>query len=133
MKFIEFGQRLTTLRVERQLTQTELADKLNVTPQSIGRWENGIAFPDMHKLPQIAHILDTTTDYLFGRVRKQQKVFCCNVDEGDGSPAADGVYRRRYETELNDKYLSQGWRIVNTALSGANGFTYMMVILERDD
>ena len=133
MRFSDFGTRLSELRNECQMTQGELADALNVTNQTVIKWENGTAFPDVHKLPQIAHVLETTTDYLFGCVRKQHKVFCCNVDEGDGSPAKGGTYRRRYETELNDKYLAQGWRIVNTALSGANGMTYMMVILERDD
>lgn len=48
-------------------TQKELADKLNVTQQAVGKWEKGIASPDYDILIQISNIFDVSTDYLLGR------------------------------------------------------------------
>ena len=133
MTAIEFGQRIAHLRGEKKLTQAELAQALGVSTQAVSKWETGAGFPDVQTIPDIAHALDTTTDYHFGRVKKQHKVLCYNIQEGDGTPANGRNYRRKYEAELNDKYLTQGWHIVNSALSSETEFTYMMVVVERED
>ena len=127
MKFNEFGKKIENLRRAINLSQAELAEKLNVNVLTVSKWENGIGFPDLHKIPLIAHTLETTTDYLFGCVRRQQKIFCFNIDESD----TDG--RRHYDAELNDKYLAQGWKVIHSSLSGAEGSTYMLVVLEKED
>ena len=46
-------------------TQAELADELGVTQGNISQWENGIAFPRMNKLPELAKALDCSIDELF--------------------------------------------------------------------
>ncbi|MBQ1206661.1 MAG: helix-turn-helix transcriptional regulator, partial [Clostridia bacterium] len=46
------SENLKRLREEKGLTQSELADELSVTPQSVSRWEKGLAYPDIEKLPQ---------------------------------------------------------------------------------
>ena len=122
MKFNEFGKKIETLRREHNLSQADLAEKLNVNVLTVSKWENGIGFPDLHKIPLIAHTLGTTTDYLFGCVRRQQKIFCYNIDDHTEDA------RRRYDSELNDKYLAQGWKIINSSLSSADGSTYMLVV-----
>ncbi len=47
-------------------TQQKIADCLNVSFQAVSKWENGTAYPDISLLPQLAHILGTTTDTLLG-------------------------------------------------------------------
>lgn len=47
-------------------TQQKIADYLNVSFQAVSKWENGTAYPDISLLPQLAHILGTTTDTLLG-------------------------------------------------------------------
>ncbi len=54
------------LRREREVTQEELAASLGVTYQSVSRWENGQAYPDMELIPKIAHFFGISTDVLFG-------------------------------------------------------------------
>ena len=85
------------LRNEKKMTQTELAEVLGVSTQAVSKWENGGGFPDVQTIPDIARALDTTTDYLFNRVRRQQKVFVFNVLEGDGLPSRGPNYRRKYK------------------------------------
>ncbi len=41
------------------LTQKQLAEKLNVTPQAVSRWEKGIVEPDISTLKQMAEIFDS--------------------------------------------------------------------------
>ena len=47
-------------------TQQTIAEYLNVSFQAVSKWENGTSCPDVTLLPQIAHILGTTTDALLG-------------------------------------------------------------------
>lgn len=54
------------LRRERDITQEELAGAIGVTYQSVSRWENGQAYPDMELIPKIAQYFCISTDILFG-------------------------------------------------------------------
>ncbi len=54
------------LRRERNITQEEIAQALGVTYQSVSRWENGLAYPDMELIPKIARLFHISTDVLFG-------------------------------------------------------------------
>ena len=52
-------------------SQEELADKLDVSRQSVSKWEGAQAIPDMKKILQMAELFGVTTDYLFkGRHRR---------------------------------------------------------------
>ena len=44
---------LAGLRREKGWTQTVLAEKLNVSPQAVSRWESGIGYPDVTMFPSI--------------------------------------------------------------------------------
>ena len=127
-----FGKRVAELRCEKGITQLELAEKLNVSSQAVSKWETGGGLPDVQTIPKLARALETTTDYLFGSVSKQQKVLVFNVLEGANPPSLKPDYSRKYDAELNEKYLRQGWRVVQSGLSSEQEFTYMMVVIERD-
>ena len=63
---MEIGSIIKKLRQQKQLTQEELAEMLKVSVQTISRWENGVNYPDLVFLPEIAAIFHVTTDYLLG-------------------------------------------------------------------
>ena len=52
------SENLKGLRVAKKLTQEQAAEKLNVSAQTISRWECGITLPDVTKLPELAHFYD---------------------------------------------------------------------------
>lgn len=62
-----FGQRVQRLRKNLNLKQDDIANKLNVTPQAVSKWENDISAPDIQTLPLLADILRVSLDELLGR------------------------------------------------------------------
>lgn len=63
----DFPQRLREIRLSRKLTQTRLAELLEVKPQVVYRWESGQASPQFEKLLRLSDILSVTLDELVGR------------------------------------------------------------------
>ena len=68
-----FGQRLQRLRKEKGLTQEDIANKINISPQAVSKWENDISTPDIYILDELANILDVTVDELLGRESPKQE------------------------------------------------------------
>lgn len=64
---ILFAARLKELRTEKNLNQSGLAKKLDVTQRKISYWETGKIEPNLTDLCRIAECFDVTTDYLLGR------------------------------------------------------------------
>lgn len=60
----ELGNKIAKKRRDIGLTQIEFADKLNVTRQTVSRWEAGTVMPDIDKISDIAQLLDVSCDYL---------------------------------------------------------------------
>ncbi len=65
------GRRIANLRKEKQLTQDELAQLLDVSPQAVSKWENDQTCPDISLLPKLAKILGVTVDELLCGKEKQ--------------------------------------------------------------
>ena len=55
------------LRKERGWTQSMLAEKLDIAPQSISKWECGIGYPDVTLFPLIAELFGVDIGVLFGQ------------------------------------------------------------------
>ena len=49
----KIGRFITKLRMEKNMTQQELADTLNVTDRAIGNWENGRRLPDISLMKEL--------------------------------------------------------------------------------
>ena len=60
-----FSQNLRRLRMEKNLTQEQLANILGVSVQSVSRWECGNTLPDVMLLPVIARLYGVTVDDLY--------------------------------------------------------------------
>ena len=57
---IQFGKYLSDLRKKKDMTQSEVADKLNLTRQAVSRYETGDSFPDISILVEIAKIYEVS-------------------------------------------------------------------------
>lgn len=97
---MDFSEKLLTLRKANDMTQEQLAEKLDVSRQSISKWESGQATPELEKIVAMSVVFHVTTDYLlksseiddlsvktemlekqqqmmFVREQKQRQVFGC--------------------------------------------------------
>ena len=62
MDIKKVGEQISALRRKKNLTQNELGDRLGVSFQAVSKWERGENLPDITLLPDLARILETTTD-----------------------------------------------------------------------
>ena len=63
---MNFGNRLKTLRIQKKLTQQQLADLLGLTKSVISAYENGLRYPAYDVLIKIARIFKVSPDFLLG-------------------------------------------------------------------
>lgn len=61
---LTIAKNIQKLRQEKQMTQLELAQKLNYSDKSVSKWERGESLPDIIVLKSIADLFEVTLDYL---------------------------------------------------------------------
>ena len=66
-----FGERLYELRNKNNLSQEELAEVLDVSRQSISKWENDKGYPEMTRLLFMSDYFDVSLDYLMRGIKKE--------------------------------------------------------------
>ncbi len=65
---MNLGENIHGYRVQSNMSQTDLADELNVSRQSVSKWENNSAQPELDKLCRMSELFDVTLDELvYGR------------------------------------------------------------------
>lgn len=88
------GENLKSLRKSKDMTQEEVAEALNVSPQSVSKWERSDTFPDITLLPALANLYKTSVDALIG------------MDKINDSQAKNAIFTREQEYMLNRDYGS---------------------------
>lgn len=58
------GERIADLRKEKNISQGQLAQAMDLTRQAVSKWENDLTSPDTINLIKLADILDTDVEYL---------------------------------------------------------------------
>ncbi|MBQ6232193.1 MAG: helix-turn-helix domain-containing protein [Clostridia bacterium] len=96
---MEMGKEIRRLRENRGITQEALAEALNVTAQSVSKWERGTSMPDVQMLPQIAVYFGVTIDQLFAMAPEQQMERIENQIYSHGM--FDEAGERQLEQQLN--------------------------------
>ena len=69
---MELGKKIRQLRFKAGLTQEQLAGKLGIGAQSVSKWENAVAMPDITMLPLLAEIFGVSIDDLFDLTKEQR-------------------------------------------------------------
>ena len=97
---MNFTEIFKALRKDKQLTQEQIAEVFDLSPQTISRWENGTSNPDITLLPAIASYFETTVDALLGLstpVKKQKILYF--------------QFRWQESADIINNYLDEGWTI----------------------
>ena len=77
------GEKIQFLRKKAGLSQEQLAEELNVSRQSVSKWESDAATPDTDKIRSISVLFDVSADYLLFDQ--------CEMSPEDGEPAERGT------------------------------------------
>ncbi len=63
---MNIGEIIKKLRKQKDMTQEQLAEYLNISPQAVSRWEINSTLPDITLIPALANIFDVSADVLLG-------------------------------------------------------------------
>lgn len=92
------ADKIITLRKKNGWSQEELAQKLNVTRQSVSKWEGAQAVPDLERILQLSRIFGVSTDYLIKDELEEE--------EYTAAAAEEAVAVRRVSMEEAVRFLS---------------------------
>jgi len=71
---LDLGERLFKLRKEKNLSQEEVADKLNVTRQTVSKWETNQSTPDFDKILPLCELFEIDVNELITGKQKEKEV-----------------------------------------------------------
>ncbi|MFS1663444.1 helix-turn-helix domain-containing protein [Streptococcus sp. zg-JUN1979] len=111
-----FEKRLKELRLEHNLTQKELANKINSTQASVGFWEQGLRKPKYESIEKLAKVFNVSPDYLLGNTdtKETDKELELSIDKAidrsvayNGNPISDND-RSAIKDFLKDYFKQKG-------------------------
>ena len=93
---MEIGKRIRVLRAAKNVTQEKLASELNITPQAVSRWENGLGYPDITLLPALSAFFGVRIDEFFELDDETQFQRIENMTGEDFLSRSDFDYAERF-------------------------------------
>lgn len=101
------GRRLTELRKEKKLTQTEIAEKLHMSRSTYAQYEVDRRVPEYATLEKIADFFDVSIDYVVGRTNERNRTLQPHsrklIDLLDQNLSNEDIYQA-----FNEKFLVGG-------------------------
>lgn len=110
-----FGQFLYELRKEKGLTQSQLADMLNVTNKAVSKWETGEAYPETAQLVPLSMIFNVSVDELLKGARNSSNV------GSDGFASSTFASEQTCEKDANGDARSFSQTNCDNAEQGGSG------------
>ena len=125
---MSFSEKLYSLRRAKGLSQENLADMLNVSRQSVSKWEAGAAMPEIEKLVAIADIFSVSVDFLLRDGAQPDAAGTAKVPAQDGAVAEElkeirQLLRHHGPYEYTSKTRLFGLPLVHVNLSRFSGRT----------
>lgn len=111
-----FADKIIELRKKSGLSQEELAEKMNVSRQSVSKWEGAQSIPDLDKILALSKIFGVSTDYLLKDDFEAEEPV--PTDDGDGS------FLRKVSMEEANRFLR-----LNEKYAPRTAFGVMLCIL----
>lgn len=93
---MDLGKKLFELRKSKNLSQEDVADKLNVTRQTVSKWETNQSTPDFDKIVPLCDLYGISTDDLLKDKVKKEK-------EKDELESKKNIYENMTKNQINQK------------------------------
>ena len=121
------GKNIKFFREKKNITQSELADKLCVTRQAVSNWENGKTEPDIEMLNKIASVLEMSIEELIYGFKRETKIINTkNVTENITKGVSFGAVLAMVISYV--KWQSIGWAV----LHGLLNWVYVIYYVIKD-
>lgn len=119
------GKTIRELRKLKNLTQEELAEAINVTPQAISKWENGNGLPDIQQLIPLATFFNVSTDTILGIAENNKNDEIQKIIDAcmDGSLKKDDIKSWLILQDSLKKYPSN-LRLLQVSIEYGNMLSY---------
>lgn len=92
----DFGERIYELRNKNNMSQGDLADRLEVSRQTVSKWENSTCKPEADKLIQLSEIFNVSIDYILKGEQTQADPVYVYVKDADGETKTNEQVVRKY-------------------------------------
>lgn len=92
---MDIGEKLFELRKGKGLSQEEVAEKLNVTRQTVSKWETNQSTPDFDKIMPICELYGITTEELLTGKKKEEENNFEKVEEKEERPLTKQEVKRK--------------------------------------
>ena len=92
----DFGERIYELRNKNNMSQGDLADRLEVSRQTVSKWENSMCKPEADKLIQLSEIFNVSIDYNLKGEQTQAGPVYVYVKDADGETKTNEQVVRKY-------------------------------------
>lgn len=106
------GERIYQLRTDNNMSQGDLADRLDVSRQTVSKWENNQSVPEMEKLIALSEIFSVSVDYIVkGKETKPSEQVFVKVKEDNTEDI------KRYNERIIKKYVGLVLAVLGFAVS----------------
>ena len=113
----KIGKFIAKVRKEKNITQQELANKLNITDRAISHWENGRSMPDAGIMLELCKLLDINVNELLSA----KKI----IKESYNEQAEENLLEMRREIESKNKKIL----ILNRIITFLGVVIYLLIVL----
>ena len=117
------------LRKKKNMTQDELAVRLNVTRQAVSNWENGKTQPDIETLTQLAEAFDVSVERIIYGKEKPHWYFSVNLDPQKTAQSCVNMGAIIAAVISYAKWQSIGWAILHGTLNWSYVIYYIIKYL----
>ncbi|MGX7149899.1 helix-turn-helix domain-containing protein [Enterococcus ureasiticus] len=97
---VEIGNKIKELREAKKMTQKELAEFLNVTPQAVSKWERNKSYPDLDTLVKLSQYFQISTDKILGNTKRS--FFDSLFSKKEGRKSMKNEYKMKNEPTLTE-------------------------------
>ena len=111
---MSLGETIYRLRTEKNLSQGDLAELLEVSRQSVSKWENDSAVPDLAKIVKLSEVFEVSLDELVKGENTSQKKDKTQSQETQQAPEP----LQRVEVSAVEQEIKSGYNNTETRLPG---------------
>lgn len=123
---MDLGNRLYELRKAKKISQEEAAEKLNVTRQTISKWETNQSQPDFDKIIPLCELYGITTEELFGNLKP-------NGEKTEKQEATNENYEKKTALVVSSSvflyFIAVIWIVLSSSFSWLNDIIMISIFL----